>query len=103
MQIKGQRILSKFRTIQEYPILRLEFVQFNRVLPKLYYLIIFQRAAIWRFKEENRALMRRLYGEMDSPTLYREMRSTAEKSSTNHQSAKSQKQTKVIDICFAIL
>ena len=46
--------------------------------------------------------MRRLYGEMDSPTLYREMRSTAEKSSTNHQFAKSQKQTKVIGISFAI-
>ena len=47
--------------------------------------------------------MRRLYGEMDSPTLYREMRSTAEKSSTNHQSAKSQKQTKVVDLYFEIL
>ena len=43
------------------------------------------RAAIWRFKEENRALMRRLYGDMESTTLYREMRSTAEKSSKNFQ------------------
>ena len=31
--------------------------------------------------------MRRLYGEMDSPTLYREMRSTAEKSSNSFQSS----------------
>lgn len=31
--------------------------------------------------------MRRLYGEMDSPTLYREMRSTADKSSNNFQSS----------------
>ena len=58
------------------------------------------RAAIWRFKEENRALMRRLYGEMDSPTLYREMRSTADKSSNNFQSSKNggrktKKETKV--------
>ena len=44
--------------------------------------------------------MRRLYGEMDSPTLYREMRSTAEKSSNNFQSSKedgrkTKKETKV--------
>ena len=32
------------------------------------------RAAIWRFKEENRALMRRLYGDMESTSVYREMR-----------------------------
>ena len=52
------------------------------------------RAAIWRFKEENRALMRRLYGEMDSPTLYREMRSTADKSSNNFQSSKTNNERK---------
>ena len=46
--------------------------------------------------------MRRLYGEMDSPTLYREMRSTADKSSNNFQSSKTddgrktKKETKVI-------
>ena len=34
------------------------------------------RAAIWRFKEENRALMRRLYGDLESNSVYREMRST---------------------------
>jgi len=48
----------------------------------------YPESAIWRFKEENRALMRRLYGDMDSPTLYREMRSTAEKSSNNFQPSK---------------
>merc|ERR1712113_474036 len=32
------------------------------------------RAAIWRFKEENRALMRRMYGDMESTSVYREMR-----------------------------
>lgn len=31
--------------------------------------------AIWRFKEENKALMRRLYGDVDSTEVYREMRS----------------------------
>ena len=61
----------------------------------------FSRTAIWRFKEENRALMRRLYGEMDSPTLYREMRSTADKSSNNFHSSKhdernTKKTTKVL-------
>ena len=61
----------------------------------------YSRTAIWRFKEENRALMRRLYGEMDSPTLYREMRSTADKSSNNFHSSKhdgrnTKKTTKVI-------
>ena len=45
--------------------------------------------------------MRRLYGEMDSPTLYREMRSTADKSSNNFHSSKhdgrnTKKTTKVI-------
>ena len=35
----------------------------------------FYREAIWRFKEENRALMKRLYGDMESASLYREMRS----------------------------
>ncbi len=32
------------------------------------------RSAIWRFKEENRALMKRLYGDMESNSVYREMR-----------------------------
>jgi hypothetical protein len=36
---------------------------------------MFLRAAIWRFKEENRALMRRMYGDMESNSVYREMRS----------------------------
>merc|ERR1712141_532720 len=54
----------------------------------------YPEAAIWRFKEENRALMRRLYGEMDSPTLYREMRSTADKSSNNFQSSKDNSERK---------
>ena len=35
------------------------------------------RAAIWRFKEENRGLMRRLFGDMDSSSVYREMRATS--------------------------
>ena len=34
------------------------------------------RAAIWRFKEENRALMRRMYGDMESTSVYRQMRSS---------------------------
>ena len=34
----------------------------------------YPEAAIWRFKEENRALMRRLYGDMESNSVYREMR-----------------------------
>ena len=34
------------------------------------YLIYF-RNAIWRFKEENKALMRRLYGDVDSTEVYR--------------------------------
>lgn len=34
----------------------------------------YPEAAIWRFKEENRALMRRLYGDMESTSVYREMR-----------------------------
>ncbi len=38
--------------------------------------------------------MRRLYGEMDSPTLYREMRSTADKSSNNFQSSKTNNERK---------
>merc|ERR1712226_690756 len=54
----------------------------------------YPESAIWRFKEENRALMRRLYGEMDSPTLYREMRSTADKSSNNFQSSKTNNERK---------
>merc|ERR1712241_1209455 len=33
-------------------------------------------AAIWRFKEENRALMRRMYGDMESTSVYRQMRSS---------------------------
>ena len=36
------------------------------------------RAQIWRFKEENRALMRRLYGDLESNSVYREMRSNME-------------------------
>ena len=54
--------------------------------------------------------MRRLYGEMDSPTLYREMRSTADKSSNNFQSSKTggrktKKETKVniFWTCFNII
>merc|ERR1719150_745105 len=34
----------------------------------------YPEAAIWRFKEENRALMRRMYGDMESTSVYREMR-----------------------------
>ena len=34
------------------------------------------RAGIWRFKEDNRGLMRRLYGDMESASVYREMRAT---------------------------
>ena len=34
------------------------------------------RAQIWRFKEENRALMRRLYGDLESNSVYREMRAS---------------------------
>merc|ERR1719211_841404 len=36
----------------------------------------YPEAAIWRFKEENRALMRRMYGDLASTSLYREMRSS---------------------------
>merc|ERR1739846_224219 len=36
----------------------------------------YPEAAIWRFKEENRALMRRMYGDMESTSVYREMRSS---------------------------
>ncbi|XP_023349455.1 protein spaetzle 4 isoform X3 [Eurytemora carolleeae] len=36
---------------------------------------MYNRNAIWRFKEENKALMRRLYGDVDSTEVYREMRS----------------------------
>merc|ERR1719215_1537790 len=35
----------------------------------------YPEAAIWRFKEENRALMRRMYGDMESTSVYRQMRS----------------------------
>lgn len=35
---------------------------------------VYPEAAIWRFKEENRALMRRMYGDMESSIVYREMR-----------------------------
>ncbi len=38
--------------------------------------VIVFRAAIWRFKEENRALMRRMYGDMESTSVYRQMRSS---------------------------
>lgn len=34
----------------------------------------YPEAAIWRFKEENRALMRRMYGDMESTSVYRQMR-----------------------------
>merc|ERR1712203_1148310 len=36
----------------------------------------YPEAAIWRFKEENRALMRRMYGDMESTSVYRTMRSS---------------------------
>merc|ERR1719192_3256675 len=36
----------------------------------------YPEAAIWRFKEENRALMRRMYGDMESTSVYRQMRSS---------------------------
>merc|ERR1712083_140590 len=36
----------------------------------------YPEAAIWRFKEEKRALMRRMYGDMESTSVYREMRSS---------------------------
>ena len=36
----------------------------------------YSRAGIWRFKEDNRGLMRRLYGDMESASVYREMRAT---------------------------
>jgi len=38
--------------------------------------VAYPEASIWRFKEENRALMRRLYGDMESTSVYREMRAT---------------------------
>ncbi|XP_071748080.1 uncharacterized protein [Lepeophtheirus salmonis] len=36
----------------------------------------YPEAAMWRFKEENRALMKRMYGDLESTSLYREMRSS---------------------------
>ena len=42
----------------------------NRVI------FVTDRAQIWRFKEENRALMRRLYGDLESNSVYREMRAS---------------------------
>lgn len=44
----------------------------------------YPEAAIWRFKEENRALMKRLYGDMDSTTVYREMRGFSMNIITDH-------------------
>ena len=41
------------------------------------------RDAIWRFQEENRALMKRLYGDLESTSLYREMRSVNLPSAAN--------------------
>lgn len=37
----------------------------------------YPEAEIWRFKEENRALMRRMYGDMESTSVYRQMRSSS--------------------------
>eukprot|EP00095_Tigriopus_kingsejongensis_P007171 maker-scaffold134_size322110-snap-gene-0.9 protein:Tk07171 transcript:maker-scaffold134_size322110-snap-gene-0.9-mRNA-1 annotation:"AAEL007897-PA" len=42
-----------------------------------------KQTAIWRFKEENRALMKRLYGDLESTSLYREMRSVNLPSASN--------------------
>ena len=40
----------------------------------------YPEAEIWRFKEENRALMRRMYGDMESTSVYRQMRSSSSQS-----------------------
>ena len=49
----------------------------------------FDRAAIWRFKEENRALMRRLYGDMESSTVYREMKQLSDFADEDMDSSRS--------------
>ena len=51
--------------------------------------IKFNRAAIWRFKEENRALMRRLYGDMESSTVYREMKQLSDFADEDMDSSRS--------------
>lgn len=57
----------------------------------------YPEAAIWRFKEENRGLMRRLFGDMDSSSVYREMRATSFVSSfkTTPSTYKKQKNKRV--------
>merc|ERR1712158_27227 len=44
----------------------------------------YPESSIWRFKEENRALMRRLYGDMESTSVYREMRATTSSYYNSH-------------------
>ena len=53
------------------------------------YIFEFYRAAIWRFKEENRALMRRLYGDMESSTVYREMKQLSDFADEDMDSSRS--------------
>ncbi|XP_059096917.1 protein spaetzle 4-like isoform X1 [Tigriopus californicus] len=43
----------------------------------------YPEAAIWQFKEDNRGLMKRLYGDLESASLYREMRSVNLPSASN--------------------
>lgn len=43
--------------------------------------------SIWRFKEENKALMRRMYGDVDSNEIYREMRSNGMFAETHSRQA----------------
>jgi len=49
----------------------------------------YPEAAIWRFKEENRALMRRLYGDMESSTVYREMKQLSDFADEDMDSSRS--------------
>merc|ERR1719245_994897 len=49
----------------------------------------YPEAAIWRFKEENRALMRRMYGDMESSTVYREMKQLSDFADEDMNSSRS--------------
>lgn len=58
----------------------------------------YPEAAIWRFKEENRALMRRLYGDMESSTVYREMKQLSD--FTNEEAMDSSRTSMVLGSGF---